>query len=251
MNSTIATFLDRHNWKHSGNIFLICWLICSCDRKTFTKYLLDKLFGYRFIQCNEFKAPNESSKDESLLEKFVWGQKKMLCNGAANMNNFLINESWVQQNTERAFFYQFFTLNYQYFNKVNQQPDAESKKWAIVPTSSHARQNIVINNEILHYIGKHVRYFENKNLGKLQVLVKGSLKSKTLKDNMMKMTGFHKVLWDVMFHSNIQDVLKLTTTKVGPILLCFMVVQKSFDNERYQRWRCANKSNAEVGQRSF
>jgi hypothetical protein len=132
----------------------------------------------------------------------------MLRDGSANKNSHPINESWIQKNMEMALFYQLFTLNYHYFNKVSQQPDAESKKWAIVPTSSDAHQNIVINNEILYYIGAHARYFENKNLGKLQMLTKGSLKSTTLKDNMMKSTGFHEVLWDVMFHSYIQDALK-------------------------------------------
>jgi hypothetical protein len=94
---------------------------------------------------------------------------------------------------ERALFYQIFPLNYQYFNEVNQQPDAESKKWAIVPTSSDTRQNIAINNEILYCIGAHARYFENENLGKLQVLAKGSLKSTILRDIVMKSSGFHKV----------------------------------------------------------
>ena len=160
---------------------MIHCLTCGCDRKTFTKDVLDKIGGYRFIKRDEFKAPNESFKNESPLEKFVWGQKKMLHDGAANKNNSPINESWVLKNMERALFYQLFTQNYQYFNEVSQQSDAESKKWAIVPTSSDARQNIVINNEILYYIGAHARYFENKNLGKLQVLAKGSLKSTTLK----------------------------------------------------------------------
>ena len=117
----------------------------------------------------------------------------MLRDGAANTNNYPINESWVQKNMERAFFYKLFTLNYQYFNEVSQQPDAESKKWAIVQTSSDAHQNIVTNNEILYYIGAHARYFENKNLGKLQVLAKGSLKSTILRDHVMKSSWFHKV----------------------------------------------------------
>jgi hypothetical protein len=169
MNSTIATFLDRHNWKRSGNVYLIRRLICGCNRNTFSKDLLDKIGGYRFIQRDEFEALNESFKDESPLEKLVSGQKKMLCDGAANKNNYPINESWVQKNMERALFYQLFTLIYQYFNQVSQQPDAESKR-AIVPTSSDACQNIVINNEILYYIGAHARYFKNKSLGKLQAL---------------------------------------------------------------------------------
>ena len=83
---------------------------------------------------------------------------------------------------ERALIYQLFTLNYQYFNEVNQQSDAESKKWAIVPKSSDAHLNIVINNEILYYIDALTRHFENKNFGKLQVLAKGPLKSITLND---------------------------------------------------------------------
>jgi hypothetical protein len=169
MNSTIATFLDCRNWKCSVNVYLIRRLVCGCDRKTFKKDLLDKIGGYRFIQRDEFEALNESFKDESPLEKLVSGQKKMLCDGAANKNNYPINESWVQKNMERALFYQLFTLIYQYFNQVSQQPDAESKR-AIVPTSSDACQNIVINNEILYYIGAHARYFKNKSLGKLQAL---------------------------------------------------------------------------------
>ena len=77
-----------------------------------------------------------------------------------------------------------------------------------MPTSSDACQNIVINNEILYYISAHARYSENKNLGKLQVLTKGSLMLTMVRYNVMKSSGFHEVLWDVMFHSNIQDVLK-------------------------------------------
>jgi hypothetical protein len=75
---------------------------------------------------------------------------------------------------ERGLFYQLLTLNYQYFNYVSQQPDAGSKKWSIVPTSSDTHPNIVINNAILDYIGAHAKYFERKNLGNFQVLAKGS-----------------------------------------------------------------------------
>lgn len=74
--------------------------------------------------------------------------------------------------------------------------------------SSNSRQNIIINNEILYYIGAHARYFDNKNIGKLQVMTKKSMILSTIKDNVMKSSGFHDVLWDVMFHSSIQDALK-------------------------------------------
>jgi hypothetical protein len=36
----------------------------------FSKTELDKISGYRFMQCNRFKAPNESFKDDSPIEKF-------------------------------------------------------------------------------------------------------------------------------------------------------------------------------------
>jgi len=88
----------------------------------------------------------------------------MLQDGAANKKNVPVNESWVKMNLERALFYQLFTLDYHHFNKVSQQQNAVSKKWAIVPTSPNAHQNIVINHEILYYIRAHARYFNNKNL---------------------------------------------------------------------------------------
>jgi hypothetical protein len=118
---------------------------------------LDKISVHRFIQHDEFKASNESFNDESPLEKSVWGQKKMLRDGAANKNNLPINPSWVQKNMERALFYQLFILNYQYFNEVNQQPDAKSQEWAIVPTSFDTHQNTAINNETLYSISAHAR----------------------------------------------------------------------------------------------
>ena len=105
-------------------------------------------------------------------KKFVWSHKNMLREGVANKKNCTIHESWVEKNLESALFHQLFTLNYQYFNKVTQQQDTWSKKWAIVPTSSYSHQNIVINNQIFYYISAHARYFDNKNLWKLQVMTK-------------------------------------------------------------------------------
>ena len=208
MNSTIATYLDRHGLKRTKNVTIIRRLICGCTMNTFRKEDLDNIGGYRFIQHDEFKAPNKTIVDESSLEKFVWNQKNMLRQGAVNKNNIPIDESWVEKNMERSLFYQLFALNYQCFNEVSQQPDTRSKKWNIIPKSSDMRQNIVINNEILYYIGAYARYFDNKNLGKIQVLSKRNLKLSTLKDNVMKSSGFYDVLWDAMFHPSLQDALK-------------------------------------------
>ena len=90
----------------------------------------------------------------------------MLLDGAGNIAKSPINKIWVQKNMERALFYQLFIfkLNYQHFKEVSQQPDAESKKWAIVPASSNAWTIIRIINEILHYIGVHAKYLDNMNL---------------------------------------------------------------------------------------
>ena len=42
----------------------------------------------------------------------------------------------------------------------------------------------------------------------MQVLTKRRLELTNLKDNVMKSSGFYDVLWDVMFHSSLQDALK-------------------------------------------
>lgn len=51
--------------------------------------------------------------------------------------------------------YDLFTLNYQYFNEVSQQPDAHSKEWTIIPTSLDTHPNINISNKIL-YLSVHM-----------------------------------------------------------------------------------------------
>ena len=204
LRSDIRTYLNRHDLRLGKNIYTIQRLICGVNQNNISMTKLDSLGGYRFgLFDNEFAPPTLQIPIEELgdLESLVYWCRKYLRRGVRA--GVPINDDFPAKYRENCLMFSVFALTYQEFGDL--EIDTKSKKWDLVPRSSDHLNRVSISNKTLYYLARETRIFDIDEI--VRVLLPNGKEAKLL-DKYVVSSGFHRILWQLCFHTTIQEALR-------------------------------------------